>query len=116
MDAINFFQGQFSYPVPSAVVETAMVQRGINADDDIMDLEQRERDLVLADLLTILARSSQGYTNTTGSDAFNMSIKGVYIPLADRREMRAEANRIYKRYGETANIRLMSAINIYEKP
>lgn len=115
MTALEFFQGQFSYPVPSAVVEAAMLQRGVVGDTEAGELEQRERDLVLADLLTIISRSSQGYTNTTGTDAFNMSIKGVYIPLADRREMRAEANRIYKRYDEQANIRPMNAINIYEK-
>lgn len=115
MNAVDFFQGQFSFPVPSAVVEAAMFQRGMTADDDISAVETMERELTLADILVILSRSSQGFSQRTGSDAFSMTIKGEYVPLNDRRAMRDEANRIYTRYGEKDNVRTQTAINIFDQ-
>lgn len=116
MNALDFFQGQFSFPVDDSVIRSALSRRGtINESDEIGEYEQKEIELTLADILVILSRSSQGYTNRTGSDAFSMSIKGEYVPLADRRAMRDEANRIYRRYGESDKIRMMNAINVYEK-
>lgn len=113
MTVLDYFFGQFSFPVPTEVLESAFAGRGIKSDDETTMLERRDMDLVLADILVILSRTSQGFTNRTGSDAFSTTIKGDYIPLADRRAMRDEANRIYKRYGENENVRALNAINVY---
>lgn len=113
MTVLDYFFGQFSYPIPSEVFESVFAGRGIKTDDDVSDLERKEIDLCLADTLVILSRTSQGFTNRTGSDAFSTTIKGDYIPLSDRRAMRDEANRIYKRYGEDDKVRSQNAINVY---
>lgn len=113
MNVLDYFFGQFSFPIPTEVFESVFAGRGIKTDDDVSLLELKDIDLCLADTLVILSRTSQGYTNRTGSEAFSMTIKGDYIPLTDRRAMRDEANRIYKRYGENEKVRSQNAINVY---
>lgn len=114
MNAIDFFQGIFSFPVAKEMIVSAMYQRGYEAEVVRMsEIIAEDQELILADLLVMLSRVSQGYTNTSGSDAFSMTIRGEYIPLADRQAMRREANAIYKRHGEETNIKTDNAINIY---
>lgn len=113
MNVLDYFFGQFSFPIPTEVLESAFIGRGIKPDDDIADIEVKEKDLTLADILVILSRTSQGFTNRTGSDAFSTTIKGDYVPMEARRAMRDEANCIYKRYGENDKVREMNAINVY---
>lgn len=114
MKAVDFFQGIFSFPVQKEMIVSAMYKRGYEAEEVFMnDILAKDQELILADILVMLSRVSQGYTNTTGSDAFSMTIKGEYIPLEDRQAMRREANAIYKRNGEEQNIKTSSAINIY---
>lgn len=114
MNVIDFFQGIFSFPVAKEMIISAMYQRGYEADTTLMsEITAEDQELILADLLVMLSRVSQGYTNTSGSDAFSMTIKGEYIPLEDRQAMRREANAIYKRYNEDKNVKTDNAINIY---
>lgn len=114
MNVIDFFQGIFSFPVAKEMIVSAMYQRGYEAEVVLMnEISEDDQELILADLLVMLSRVSQGYTNTSGSDAFSMTIKGEYIPLADRQAMRREANEIYKRHKEDYKIKTDNAINIY---
>lgn len=110
----DFFQGIFSFPIADEMINAALYQRiGMSeSDNEISEIDLQERELILADILIMLSRASQGYTNQTGSDAFSMTIKGETIPLADRQAMRAEANRIYRRYSEETSITESNAINI----
>lgn len=111
----DFFQGIFNFPIADEMIKSASFLRlGDDfSDEEILSIENKDRDLMLADILIMLSRASQGYTNQTGSDAFSMTIKGETIPLADRQAMRAEANRIYRRYNELENVTESNAINIY---
>ena len=113
MVILNFFQGVFNFPISSDMVRSACYMRGWDAEEtmDFTDIETQE--LILADILVMLSRASQGYTNKSGSDAFSMTIQGEYIPLSDRQAMRNEANKIYRKYKEVEKVQETNAINIY---
>lgn len=110
---LNFFQGVFNFPISSDMVRSACYMRGWQAENpmDFTDIETQE--LIMADILVMLSRASQGYTNKSGSDAFTMTMQGEYIPLADRQAMRNEANKIYRKYNEVEKVQETNAINIY---
>lgn len=111
----SFFQGIFNFPIADEMIESALYIRigSSDGDADIDTLDKETRELMLADILIMLSRASQTWSNKTGSDAFSMSLSGEIIPLADRQAMKAEANAIYRRYSEDISIRESSVINIF---
>lgn len=111
----SFFQGIFNFPIADEMIESALYIRTgqSDGDADIVSLDYETRQLMLADILIMLSRASQTWSNKTGSDAFSMTLSGEIIPLADRQAMRAEANEIYRRYSEETSIRESNAINIF---
>lgn len=112
MTIVEFFGGCFNFPVSKEIIMSACWLRGVNPDDYQFYELGDNRELIIADILVMLSRASQGYQEKTGSDAFSMTISGEFIPLADRQAMRDEANAIYRKYGETDNIITRNAINI----
>lgn len=113
MKILDFFQGVFSFPVSSDMVRSACFLREWDADMEMDITEVKMQELIVADILVMLSRASQGYTNKSGSDVFSMTIQGDYIPLNDRQAMRNEANKIYRKYNEVEKIQETNAINIY---
>lgn len=115
MTILEFFQGIFNFPIADEMIKAALyIRMGQDvSDNEVNYMDEIERDLTLADILVMLSRVSQGYTNQTGSDAFSMTLKGEYIPLADRQAMRAEANKLYRKYGLVECVTESNAINIY---
>lgn len=112
MNVLDFFQGVFSFPVQSDMVKSACFLRGVEPNSSAVEHETKTLDLVLADMLVMLSRSSMGFSNTSSTDSFSMTLRGDYVPLSDRQAMRNEANQIYKKYGEVDFVRETSAINI----
>lgn len=113
MTILDFFQGVFNFPISSEMVRSACYVREVDASNDMGVLEEETQELIMADILVMLSRASQGYTNKSGSDAFSMTIQGEYIPLADRQAMRNEANKIYRKYDKLEYVQETNAINIY---
>lgn len=113
MSILDFFQGVFNFPISSDMVRSACYVRGLDASDSMGVLDEETQELIMADILVMLSRASQGYMNKSGSDAFSMTIQGEYIPLADRQAMRNEANRIYRKYGFLDLVQDTNVINIY---
>jgi len=109
----DYLEGCFNFPIDEGMITAAMAGRDLDPLLLFGDVEQKDRDLLLADLLIMLSRSSMGYTQETSSDSFAMKQRGELIPLADRKAMVREANRIYSLYGEKTNVRPQSALNIY---
>lgn len=115
MNIRSFFQGIFNFPIADEMIESALYMRTGHGDgsEDISILDTESRELMLADILIMLSRASQTWSNKTGSDAFSMILSGEIIPLADRQVMKAEANRIYRKYKEFESVTESNAINIY---
>ena len=112
MNVLDFFLGVFSFPVQSDMVQSPCFLRCVEPDSSAVEHETKTLDLVLADMLVMLSRSSMGFSNTSSTDSFSMTLRGDYVPLSDRQAMRNEANQIYKKYGEVDFVRETSAINI----
>jgi hypothetical protein len=113
MKILDFFQGVFSFPVSSDMVRSACYMREYDADEEMEMADTKTQELIMADILVMLSRASQGYTNKSGSDAFSMTMQGEYIPLTDRRAMRNEANKIYRKYNELEKVQETNAVNIF---
>ena len=109
---LNYFQGVFSFPVADEMIQAACFCRGYDPDWEFANVDEENRNLILADLLIMLSRASMTFERKTGSDAFNMTISGDIIPLADRNAMKREANAIYAKY-EPESVKPRSVINIY---
>lgn len=110
---LNYFQGVFSFPVADEMITAACYLRQTNPDDLLGDVTDETRELILADLLIMLSRASMSFDRKTGSESFNMTIKGNRIPLEDRRAMKDEANAIYAKY-EPESVKPRSVLNIYD--
>ena len=111
---IDYLIGCFNFPIDEGMILAALAGRALEPTILFGSVTQKERDLVLADILVMLSRSSMGYTQKTSSDAFSMELRGELIPLADRQAMIREANRLYGMYeDEASKVRPLSALNIY---
>lgn len=110
---IDYIGGLFSFPVPEESLTSVLVGRGFSPEDDYSTANQGERELILADLLIVLSRA-QGYTNSTKSASFALTVAGERIPLEDRRAYIQEANRLYKKNGEDDSVRPFYGLNVYE--
>lgn len=112
---LSYYQGCFSFPVADEMIQAACYCRDTDPDWEFGDMSEQTRNLILADLLMMLSRASMTFNRKTGSDAFNLTISGEIIPLADRQAMKNEANAIYAKY-EPESVKPRSVINIYPKP
>lgn len=114
---LGYYQGCFSFPVADEMIQAACFCRGVDPDLEfvVSEFEESERMLILADLLMMLSRASMTFNRKTGSDAFNLTVSGEIIPLADRQAMKREANAIYAKY-EPESVKPRSVFNIYPKP
>lgn len=111
---IEYLVGCFNFPIDEGMIIAALAGRGLEPSQVFAETTEKQRDLVLADILIMLSRSSMGYTQKTASDAFSMELRGELIPLADRQAMIREANAIYGKYEEEAGkVRPLSALNVY---
>lgn len=109
----EYLQGVFNFPVADELITSILCERGFTPDDECANTEKKDRELLVADVLMALSRASQTWANKTGNEAFNMTVSGGLIPLADRQAMRNEANKLYSANGESDKVRLLSAINLY---
>ena len=106
----DFLSGQVAIAVDGSVITAACLGRGVMPDDEFSDVTEKDRQLVLADMLMILCRGGK-FSNRTASEAFSLSLGGS-LSDADRKALRNDANAIYAKY-EPASMRKPSVINIY---
>lgn len=81
--------GTLLYPLDVAAIDTAIIDRGLNAGADYTG-RTKEYELAQADLFALTATAPK-----------SVSEGGYSISSAEAKELMALANKIYARYGET---------------
>ena len=97
----DYLKGMIGYPVSDASVYAAETNRDIVFGSDTATVSVKQRDLALADLITIICQSpsTTGGEETMGdwkSKQSSMSVNGVAALMK-------RANAIYEKYGENAS-------------
>ena len=97
----DYLKGMIGYPVSDASVYAAETNRDIVFGSDTATVSVKQRDLALADLITIICQSPSitGGEETMGdwkSKQSSMSVNGVAALMK-------RANAIYEKYGENAS-------------
>ena len=96
---IDYLSGLTSYTFNKSVLERIAFDRGVSEVDDYYYLDQRTKDLLLADLLFVAytgANTSASYSVTDG--AFKESVGSQTI--SDKRNIYDVMVGIYRRYGD----------------
>lgn len=108
----EYFQGIFSFPVSDDMVQAACLNNEIDYTENVMTITTKEKELCLADLLIMLSRASQTFSNKTASSNFSMTLSGEQMSLTDRKTLIFEANNLYLKNDASSKIKTLSAINI----
>jgi len=96
------------------MVTAAMVLAGADTEAQLSDLETRERELIKAHLLRMVAQTQNGFTEKTSSSDFGATNTVNNLDASQLRGMETEANRIFKKYGLSEYVTRRNTINIYE--
>lgn len=100
----KWIKGKIRFELTSDEVEASLASRSIPKGTLLADVDERDRDLLRADLLVLLSTvpSGGGRRVQKGNRSVNESTYtfGVY----DRRYFEREANRLYAKWGEQKKI------------
>ena len=116
MKAIKFYQSQFCFPVSDDMIITAIGFAGVEAtaDTELGELSAENKELARAHILRMLALSHLGYTDRVSSSDFGSTNTVKSLSSQQLSSMRAEANRIFKKYNQNDFVIVTNSINVYE--
>jgi len=97
----NKLKGMIGYPVSDASIYAAETNRSIVFGSDTANITERQRDLALADLITIICQSP----STTGvEDAMgDWKHKSSGVAVSNISVLMKRANAIYSKYNENSD-------------
>lgn len=108
----QWLQGKVDFDVPEAAIKAILFDNQVNDDTPVSRVEERERDLCLADLLMWLSSSSTATSGESISDGgwqHQKSTKNVF----DRAGFAARAKALYQKWGsDKAESAIVSKITI----
>lgn len=106
----TWLRGMVDYDVPDATILAILFNNGVPQGTQMLDVEERERDLCLADLLMWLSSSStsnQGESISDNGWSHQKSAKQV----TDRVGLRHRAQELYKKW-DSEKAKLTSGMKI----
>ena len=108
----QWLQGKVDFDVPEAAIKAILFDNKVDDNTPASCMEERERDLCLADLLMWLSSSSTATSGESVSDGgwqHQKSTKNVF----DRSSLAARAKALYKKWGsDKAESAFVSRITI----
>ena len=115
----SYLRGLVAFDVPDSAINANLVYRSIAFNSDSVDLTEKQRDLLYADILRWASTSPSSYTGKKESDGgWSTTGESKTISSADKKRFAVEANDIYIKYGDirrsNANIRVFSWNGIYK--
>lgn len=97
----EYLRGFVALDIPDATLVSIFTKRGVAPQSDASDVEEKEKDLCLADLYIYLSTAPSVKNNTEDSDGGWKHTEGGYqIAVADKRAFRAMARRLLLKWGE----------------
>ena len=97
----EYLKGMIGYPVSDASIYAAETNRSIVFGSDTANITERQRDLALADLITIICQSP---STTGGEDAMgDWKHKSSGVAVSNISVLMKRANAIYLKYNENSD-------------
>lgn len=104
MTISEYLKGSFDFQFKDANILAVLTRRGLNADADLKDVDERSIDLAMADLYMILANVISGGGKRVQKGNRSVSERDYKFGVYDRRDFRAMANMLYAKWGEESQI------------
>lgn len=115
----QYLRGRVYYDIPDETLRSILLDREISEGTLVMDLSddaderKKLRDLCLADVYMYCASLPSTRNNSSEADGQWKSEEGGYQRSAyDSRQLRAMANDIYEKYGETVQGQKIKLVSI----
>ena len=110
----QYLQGHFEYQFAELNIQTVLARRGIYEEDDHQNISERQVELCLADLYMILANVLNGQGRRVQKGNRSVTERSYSFGITDRANFRAEALRLYAKWGENQSNDEVIFTNIYE--
>lgn len=112
--AVDHLLSQMRFRMPRKAVCAIMVNRGVGVEAPYVDCEKRDLRLCYADMLKWLLIGPSKVNNVLDSDnGWSHTEAGYELSSADRADLRAEANAIYKELEPTSVLRGRTGFKIH---
>lgn len=102
----DYIVGLLPFPIDDSIIQSVLFQR--EASDvtvtHISDLGAKNRDLILADIYTIMADGAYDYSQKVSVGGTGRTISMSRLSEKERVSMKNKANALYKKWGETDSI------------
>lgn len=113
MTIVEFLYGSFFVPIDEKMVLTVLLNRGVDETSDADAIPLRIREILVADIMTSIAKTSYGFRKHSQYGEWNVDINGNKIGGSDMKSFINEAQKIYKKWNVENSIDSpRSAINI----
>ena len=110
----EYLRGLVCYDIPDNTLSAILFKRNVIAGFDVGDLEERDRDLCLAEVYMWCATTPSAKNNTEDADGNWKHVEGGWQTSAyDERQMRAMAKELFDKWGENSTaIKKITLINL----
>lgn len=97
----GYLRGCVGFAVDDNAISTILIDRGLSPRTDVTELDKRTKELCKADLLSYGSKLPSVKGSTEDAHGVWKHKEGsMELSEKDKRDMRIEADGIYKRYGE----------------
>lgn len=101
MTVEEYLYGCVGFEVAESAIATILIDRGVETGSSVLSLDKKTKDLCKADLYMWCASTPSKTGSTEEADGYwNHKTTGSESSAFDKRNLRAMANDIYKKYGE----------------
>lgn len=110
----EYLRGMVAFEVPDSTFASIRVYRGIQKGQDFNELSERIIELCYADLLLWASTSPSSITGAKESDGgWSHSEESRTLSITDKKELRAQANAIYKKYNDSRYNTSIKIVNLW---
>ena len=111
MTVEDYLYGCVGFDVAESAIATILIDRGVEAGSSVLALDKKTKDLCKADLYMWCASTPSKTGSVEEADGYwKHKTTGAESSAFDKRNLRAMANDIYKKYGENT---LSSSMKIH---
>lgn len=111
MTVEDYLYGCVGFEVAEQAIATILVDRGVEAGSSVLALDKKTKDLCKADLYMWCASTPSKTGSVEEADGYwKHKTTGAESSAFDKRNLRAMANDIYKKYGENV---MKSSISLH---
>ena len=104
MTVEDYLYGCVGFEVAESAIATILVDRNVEAGSSVLALDKKTKDLCKADLYMWCASTPSKTGSVEEADGYwKHKTTGSESSAFDKRNLRAMANDIYKKYGENKN-------------